>query len=48
MQTLIALKTWFQTAEGFGIVQRETVIAILSIFTVVAGVTVTITAFANT
>jgi hypothetical protein len=37
---------WFELLEGFGAIPLETVIAILSIFTVVAGVTVAITALA--
>jgi hypothetical protein len=44
MQT--QLMKWFETQEGFGKIRLETVTAILSIFAIVAGVTVAITAFA--
>jgi hypothetical protein len=37
---------WFETQEGFGKIRLETVTAILSIFAIVAAVTVAITAFA--
>jgi hypothetical protein len=36
----------FEAHEGFGVIRTDTVTAILSIFAIVAGVTLAITAFA--
>jgi hypothetical protein len=47
MQTRITISKWFEAKEGFGAIQRGTTTAILSIFTIVAFITLAITAFAN-
>ena len=47
MQTLITIKKWFEAPEGFGLIRLNTVTAILSIFAIVAGITIAITGFAN-
>jgi hypothetical protein len=44
MQT--GFRKWFEAQEGFGAIRLDTVTAVLSIFAIVAGVTVVITAFA--
>jgi hypothetical protein len=47
MQTLITIKKWFIAPEGFGVIRLNTVATILSIFAIVAGITIAITGFAN-